>query len=304
VFPQYYSVDRRYGRLSLKAIGLFPLMWVNADDQGRLSGDHEEVKYSCCPNIDHITKSDIPGILEELQENDLIKLYDTPKSSAIQMLDWWDVQKLQWAWPSEYAAPEGWSDRLRYKQGASTVITENWGTSGENPGEQPNNPQVSNHNGSGENPGETLPKRFPDLPKGTIRGRGKRRGRGRGRGNSPEHSGEHHTNPQVSKRNVSAEPSSASNPSPSLSGEFLFQSLVSTYQQGWGLKPDSKVTAQLRDLGEEISAGGGATATQIHDAFKEAAALGKLHVSYVRAVVLAWLGISRDRSQRGGKQDA
>ena len=101
VFPQSYSTDRRYGRLSLKACALFPLMWANADDQGRLHGDPEEVKYAVCPNIDHITKADIPELLEELDKNELIKVYNTSKTKAIQMLDWWQVQRLQWAWPSE-----------------------------------------------------------------------------------------------------------------------------------------------------------------------------------------------------------
>ncbi|MDD4984939.1 MAG: hypothetical protein PHQ43_03980 [Dehalococcoidales bacterium] len=126
VFPQSYSTDRRYGRLSLKACALFPLIWVNADDQGRLCGDPEEVKYACCPNIDHITKADVPPILSELEHNQLIKIYDTPRGPAIQMLDWWNIQKPQWAWPSEYPPPEGWRDRLRYKKGAKTVITANW----------------------------------------------------------------------------------------------------------------------------------------------------------------------------------
>ncbi len=126
VFPQSYSTDRRYGRLSLKACALFPLMWANADDQGRLCGDPEEVKYVCCPNIDHVAKVDIPGLLKELQENKLIKIYETPKSSAIQILDWWDIQKPQWAWPSDYAPPDGWKDRLRYKKDAKTVVTQNW----------------------------------------------------------------------------------------------------------------------------------------------------------------------------------
>ncbi|GAJ14160.1 unnamed protein product, partial [marine sediment metagenome] len=34
IFPQSYSTDRRYGHLSLMACALFPLMWVNCDDQG------------------------------------------------------------------------------------------------------------------------------------------------------------------------------------------------------------------------------------------------------------------------------
>ncbi len=161
VFPQSYSTDRRYGRLSLKACALFPLIWVNADDQGRLCGDPEEVKYACCPNIDHITKADIPQILDELEKNQLIKIYETPKSAAIQLLDWWNIQKPQWAWPSEYPPPEGWHDRLRYKKGAKTVVTENW-PSGESrddaqvngekaSGSDESNPQVrTGESGSGE----------------------------------------------------------------------------------------------------------------------------------------------------------
>jgi len=144
VFPQSYSTDRRYGRLSLKACALFPLIWVNADDQGRLCGDPEEVKYACCPNIDHITKADVPQILEELEQNQLIKIYTTSKSAAIQILDWWNVQKPQWAWPSEYPPPEGWHDRLRYKKGARTVVTENWPS-----GESRDDAQVSEEKASG-----------------------------------------------------------------------------------------------------------------------------------------------------------
>jgi hypothetical protein len=110
----------------LKACALFPLLWSNADDQGRLCGEPDEVKYTCCPNIDHITKDDIPALLTELEQNSLIKVYETAKSSAIQLLDWWQVQKPQWAYPSEYPPPEGWKDRLRYHPRPDQVITENW----------------------------------------------------------------------------------------------------------------------------------------------------------------------------------
>ena len=95
VFPQSYSTDRRYGRFTLKACALFPLMWANADDQGRLCGDPEEIKYAICPNIYHITKTDIPGILQELSQNELILVYESPRSAATQILDWWEVQHLQ-----------------------------------------------------------------------------------------------------------------------------------------------------------------------------------------------------------------
>jgi len=166
VFPQSYSTDRRYGRLSLKAIVLFHLMWVNSDDQGRICGDPEELKYAVCPNIDHISKADVPELLVELERNKLIKVYDTPRSPALQMLDWWEVQRLQWAWPSEYPPPDGWLDRLRYKKGASTVITQNWHTSAEPSGEIPNIAQVSDENSSGDSSGEpsSKPSSFPQTP--------------------------------------------------------------------------------------------------------------------------------------------
>ena len=110
----------------MKSCALFPLMWANADDQGRLCGEPDEVKYTCCPNIDHITKADIPELLTELEQNGLIMRYETPKSAAIQLLDWWQVQKPQWAYPSEYPPPEGWKDRLRYHPRPDQIITENW----------------------------------------------------------------------------------------------------------------------------------------------------------------------------------
>ena len=54
ILPQSLSTDPRMGRVSLKAALLFPLMWINCDDQGRISGDPDEVKYATCPNIDGI----------------------------------------------------------------------------------------------------------------------------------------------------------------------------------------------------------------------------------------------------------
>jgi len=190
-------------------------MWANADDQGRLCGDPEEVKYAVCPNIDHITKADMPELLEDLQRNGLIKKYETPKSTAIQIIDWWEVnQKMQWAWPSDYPPPEGWKDRLRYKRGASTVVTENWPSSGE----RQNGAQVREETTSGESQGgaqviaeivsgesetgaqvkshfvtsEEVPKERERTKEKETREteNEKRKRRGRGKRNSPEDSGE------------------------------------------------------------------------------------------------------------------
>ncbi len=319
VYPQSYSTDRRYGRLSLKACALFPLMWVNADDQGRLPGDHEEIKYAACPNIDHITKADIPGLLEELAKNDLIVVYKTSNTVAIQILDWWDVHRPQWAWPSQYPPPEGWQDHLRYKEGAKIVVTKNWfsqvsgnNVSGEQyspsqasetnvSGEQYSPSQVSETNVSGEQhlpsqvsnnigSGETGFKRERSKEKKeTEKERGKRKPKEE-EGNSPEHSGE--------------------KPSPSLTGlstdelEILHR-LTECFKKEWGRvpaarpyeviprEPNARESAQLRDLGEEISAAGGCPLDYIDQAFREAAGQVKFSVSYVRAILLDWLGVAR-----------
>jgi len=287
MFPQSYSTDRRYGRLSLKAIGLFPLMWANADDQGRICGDPEEIKYAVCPNVDHITKQDIPGLLKELQDNNLILCYDAPKSAAIQMLDWWDAnQKMQWAWPSQYLPPGGWQDPLRYKKDAKTVFTQSWPVSGEPSGESDTISQVSNGESSGESSGETAEGSPLTTPSSkTKREREKRRGRGRG--NSPEYSGE---NPS---------------PSPTDDTQIITRYLIKNFRHEFGRvpaealdtvierEPDARELAQLRDLGKELSARGGVPLDFIKQAFGEAAGAKKLHISYVRAVLLDWLGLAR-----------
>jgi DNA replication protein DnaD len=61
-------------------------------------------------------------------------------------------------------------------------------------------------------------------------------------------------------------------------------------------KLSAKEEAQLRDLAKELSAAGGCPADTIKQAFGEAAGSQKFHTSYVRAVLLDWLGIERNRS--------
>lgn len=265
IVPQSLSTDPRMGRVSLKAALLFPLMWINCDDQGRLSGDPDEVKYAACPNIDHITKADIPELLNELETQGFIKVYTTSKTKAMQMLDWWEVQRLQWAWPSQFSAMEAWVDHLRYKKDAKTVVTQSWPVSGEVSGEV-----------LGDRSGEQASKRF-HLPKEEEKEeekeRGKRKRRGRGRGKSPEGSGER--------------------TSPSLVDNQLLDIFYSEFPYSFGRDPDSRESAQLRDLGIEISSAGGATESQVKDAYKEAAMQNKFSISYVRAILHSWLGMGR-----------
>jgi len=270
-------------------------MWANADDQGRLCGDPEEIKYAACPNIDHITKADIPQILIELEENQLLKAYDTSKSRVIQLLDWWEIHRPQWAWPSVYQPPEGWQDHLRFKRGTREVVTQNW-FSGEGPngsqvnpenlsGEGANAAQVKPENDSGETrtriqvntmmseeePGK-ISAATPLLPSPPFETENENENE-RGRGNSPE------TQKGSQVRN---------NPSPSLAGSALSDYIFQVFPSAFGRSPTSRETAQLQDFSRDLSAAGGAKQQQIFDAFKEACDHAKFSVSYVRAVLSAW----------------
>ncbi|GAI49120.1 unnamed protein product, partial [marine sediment metagenome] len=70
--------------------------------------------------------------------------------------------------------------------------------------------------------------------------------------------------------------------------------LLENFPKAFGRDPNSRELAYLRDIEKELSAAD-ATAEQIHDAYKEAAGQNKLHLSYVRAILLDWLGIKRER---------
>jgi len=308
VFPQGYSTDRRYGRLSLKACTLFPLMWANADDQGRLCGDPEEIKYAVCPNIDHITKADIPVLLQELAQNGLIKVYKTSQTEAIQLLDWWHQllgQRPQWAYPSHYPPPEGWKDRLRFHPTPTEIVTENWVPPGqferELPSELPRPSKKGIRRKLRSDQSEGLPselgstkKKLPQTPYTKNENRKEKKEKGKGK--------------------VPSELGSSSRPlssSPSLSdrGRRIYDYLKENYRQRWGSvradKPNviihrqlgAKAGAQLRELAIELSdAGVDPDSMVIQYAFDEAAAGQKYSINYVRAVLLAKLGIERSRS--------
>ncbi len=218
IVPQSRSTDPRIGRVSLKAAILYDRMWINADDQGRLSGDPDEIKYIVCPNLPEISKEDVPSLLKELADikPGLILLYPTSKTEAIQMIDWWEEQKLQWASPSSNPPPEGWTDHVRYHLTPKEIITENW-------------------------PPAVLPSVLPStLLKSPL------------------------TTPSDKDKEEEEEEEEgkvASTASASLLTDMpLFEYLVEVLPQAFGKKPNSRETAQLRDLGKEISSAGGATA--------------------------------------------
>ena len=261
IVPQSRSTDPRMGRVSLKAATLYDRMWINSDDQGRLSGDPDEIKYTACPNLPDISKGDIPDLLKELEAQGLLKVFSTSRHTAIQMLDWWEEQKLQWAYPSPYPPPPGWTDHLRYHPTPKEIITENWPPGGL-PSKLPSEPPNALPSELQSEVSQTLP---------TEEEKGKEEEKEEEEGRLPSALG------------------SRSPPTPTAS------SLLDNFPKAFGREPNSRERAYLRDMEKEISAAG-ATAKQVRDAFKEAATQNKLHLSYVRAILFDWLGIERNRS--------
>jgi len=87
----------------------------------------------------------------------------------------------------------------------------------------------------------------------------------------------------------------------------IINKLVESFRYDWGRvlaeKPGEviprelggKERAQLRDLAEELAAAGGCPLSYIREAFREAAGQGKQKekITYLRAILLDWLGIPR-----------
>jgi len=285
IVPQSLSTDPRIGRLSLKAALLYDRLWINCDDQGRISGDPAEIKYATCPNIDHITKEEIPELLKELEDG-LINVYSTSKTKAIQMLDWWQEQRLQWAYPSRYDPPPDWQDRLRYHASPTKIVVENW-------------PAKADSNSN------SLPSALPNsLGKDQGRARGKKTKSPRAPLPSPEIKKEKEKGNRRGRGNL---PSALGSPSPSLTADIseILKELTRCFKLEWGRVPSrepdkvirrelgARESAQLRDLAKNLSAAGGVPLEYIKQAFNEAASQAKFHISYVRAVLLDWLGVPR-----------
>ena len=167
LYPLGQSIS--FGRLSLKAKVLWPMLLAASDDQGRGLAEADAVAWHVCPNVREISIDDVPGLLGEMVEQEMIRLYEDSRDRAIyQVLRWWEFQRHAWAHPSRYEAPEGWTDRIRYQAKGQGYVAENWDHSGgyaeavvsdEPPDEQPEDNQAGDEVRSevGSEVGRSLP---------------------------------------------------------------------------------------------------------------------------------------------------
>jgi hypothetical protein len=118
-----------YGRLTLRAKVLWPMLLASSDDQGRGLAEADSVKWYVCPNVPEIAIDDVPALFSEMAQQGMIVTYDTDRGLVYQIVRWWEYQSLQWARPSKYDAPEGWTDRIRYSNRGDCHAC-NWDTCG------------------------------------------------------------------------------------------------------------------------------------------------------------------------------
>lgn len=119
-------------------IGLFSRC---ADDQGRLIDNPVVIRAAVFPYKD-TPIADIEAALVLYAEAGRVIRYVADDKKLLQIANWWEHQHPQWAQPSKWLAPEGWTDRVRTRINGRYVV-ENWADS----------------EGSGTSSGERVPER-------------------------------------------------------------------------------------------------------------------------------------------------
>lgn len=102
-------------------IGLFSKC---ADDQGRMLNNPVLIRAAVFPYKD-VALKDVAEAISRFSDAGRVTLYTTDGKAMLQLVNWWEHQRPQWAQPSKWAAPDGWKDRIRTRDGG-VYRTENW----------------------------------------------------------------------------------------------------------------------------------------------------------------------------------
>jgi hypothetical protein len=104
-------------------------LWIGlfsgcADDQGRLEDNPFLIRADVCPYKD-ISAETVDVALGEFQDAGKLIRYAVDGHRFIQIVNWWDHQRRQWAQPSRFPAPPEWVDSVRAWVKGKLVCT-NW----------------------------------------------------------------------------------------------------------------------------------------------------------------------------------
>lgn len=117
--------NEKVGELPMQARLLLIGMILLADDQGRVKANPSWLR-SQVFTYDNIELDDVCQALCGLSNNDTIKVYEVDGKQYAQLNNWWKYQNLQYAQPSKFPKPQGWSDRVRYTFTKGVILTCNW----------------------------------------------------------------------------------------------------------------------------------------------------------------------------------
>ena len=117
-------------------IGLFSAC---ADDQGRMLDNAILIRAKLFP-YDDIGLDEIEAGLKIFESKNKILRYKKNEKNLIQILKWWDNQKLRWATYSKFPSPDNWVDRIRTREN-NKYIVENWDVQ-----DQPDQPDQEGEN--------------------------------------------------------------------------------------------------------------------------------------------------------------
>ena len=104
-------------------------LWIGlistADDQGR-GHAHPGILRGAIFPYDDLTNDELQADIDALASLGLIIVYQGDNAQPLyQIANWWRYQRPTWAWPSDLPAPEGWTDREKYRRG-NEVIQSQW----------------------------------------------------------------------------------------------------------------------------------------------------------------------------------
>lgn len=265
-----FFIDEKLKRATVPERLLAAAIIANQDDDGRLRGDPAYLR-SIAFLYDDYSLDEVRNMRDHLTEvNPNFIVYQNAGDDYIQLKRHKRYQKPRYYHPSKLPAPPGWP----FEEESNQVDTKELLSNDQMVTEQS---PSSNHSVTEQQPRERERVRVKNLDLDLDEGKGEGQ----------------HVLPSPSPINLS------------INKTEILDKFIEYFKREWGRvpaenpykiilrEPTAKESAQLRDLAKELCSVGGCPLDYIEQAFKEAAGQEKMHISYVRAILLDWLGIER-----------
>ncbi len=120
--------NEKFASMPVMARMLVVGMVVTADDQGRGKAHPVFLRSQIFPYED-VPQVDIEQWLALAAKNETVLIYSVDGKDYYQFVNWWTYQSHQYAMPSQFPKPPGWSDRIRKSITKGHIVTCNWITS-------------------------------------------------------------------------------------------------------------------------------------------------------------------------------